>query len=59
MAQKIELTAPDSLFTYFSYLTDFGDTYVCDVCIDTHLCSICVEIEDALQVDISYEISTD
>lgn len=37
----------------------FYETYTSDVCTDTHLCSICVEIETALHVDISYDISTD
>ena len=59
----LTLVAPDSLFAGFPSLSDFDDTYTCDVCIDTHLCSVCAEIEDALQVDISsdisYEISTD
>lgn len=54
-----EITIVDSLFTDFPSLSNFDDTYTCDVCTDTHLCSVCVEIEAALHVDISYEISTD
>lgn len=52
-----ELDAPDSLFADFPYLSDFDDTYICHVCTDTHLCSVCVEIEVALQVGISSDIS--
>lgn len=54
-----ELVATDSLFADFSSLFDFDNTYTCDVCTSTHLCSVCNEIEVALQVDISYDISTD
>lgn len=58
-----ELVTLDSLFVDFPSLSDFDETYTCDVCTDTHLCSVCAEIEAALQVDISsdisYDISTD
>lgn len=54
-----ELVAPNSLFADFPSLYDFDGTYTCDVCIDAHLCSVCAEIEASLQVDISYDISTD
>lgn len=53
-----ELVAADSIFANFPSLSDFDDIYTCDVCTDTHLCSVCAEIEGALHVDISYEIST-
>lgn len=52
-----ELAAADSLFADFPSMSDFDDTYTYDVCTDTHLCSIYAEIESALQVDISSEIS--
>ena len=43
-------------------MSDFDDTYTCDVCTNTHLCSVYAKIEVVLQVDISsnisYEIST-
>lgn len=54
-----ELTSADSPFANFHSLFNFDDTYTYDVCNDTHLCSVCAEIEAVLQVDISYEISTD
>lgn len=54
-----EFASPDSLFADFPSLSDFDDTYTCDVCTDSHLCSVCTEIEATLQCDISYEISTD
>lgn len=52
-----ELAAVDSLFADFLSLSDFDDTYTCDVCTDTHLCSVYIEIEAALHVDISSDIS--
>lgn len=57
-----EFSSPDSIFADFLYLSDFDDTYTCDVYIDRHLCSVCTEIESDLRDDIStdiyYEIST-
>lgn len=40
-------------------MSDFGDTYTCDVCTNTHLCLVCDEIDVVLHVDISYEMSND
>lgn len=48
----------DSLYAYSPSLSDFGDAYTCNVCVDTHVCLICTEIEVVLQIDIFYEIST-
>lgn len=58
-----EIIVPDSLFVDIHSLSDFDDTYTCDICTDTYLCSVCTEIENALQCDIfsdiSYKISID
>lgn len=52
-----EFVAPGLFFANFPSLSDFDDTYTCDICVDTHLCLVCTEIEDALKGDISYDIS--
>lgn len=51
MAEQItlrELVVADSLFVDCPSLSDFDDTYTCDVCTDAHLCSVCTEIEVGL-----------
>lgn len=54
-----ELATLDAICDDFPSLSDFDETYTYDVCNDTHLCSVCAEIEAALQVDISSDISTE
>lgn len=59
LSELADETYSDLFLVDFPSLSDFDDTYTCGACTDAQDCSVYVEIEFALQVDITYGSSID